>query len=262
MNNPYENAVAQLEQVAKLLKLDAKTVALLSKPKNLVKTKLKVTLDDGGTGLFQAFRSQHNDAVGPYKGGIRYHPQVSEEEVKALSMWMTWKCSVVGIPYGGAKGGIIVDPRKLSNGELERLSRAYMQFVAPSIGAWKDVPAPDVNTTPEIMGWMLDEYEKIAGHHEAGVLTGKPIELGGSAGRTEATGLGGFYILEKLAQVKKLNKQKTTIAVQGLGNVGYWFAYFAYKAGYAVVALSDSKGGIYSAKGLDPAAVLTHKESG
>ena len=171
MNNPYENAVAQLEQVAKLLKLDAKTVALLSKPKNLVKTKLKVTLDDGGTGLFQAFRSQHNDAVGPYKGGIRYHPQVSEEEVKALSMWMTWKCSVVGIPYGGAKGGIIVDPRKLSNGELERLSRAYMQFVAPSIGAWKDVPAPDVNTTPEIMGWMLDEYEKITSPPHSSILT-------------------------------------------------------------------------------------------
>jgi glutamate dehydrogenase len=259
MNNPYKNAVTQLQQVGKLLKLDAQTLKVLSEPKNILKTQLEITMDDGTQQRFPAFRSQHNDAIGPHKGGIRFHPQVSEDEVKALSMWMTWKCSVVGIPYGGAKGGVVVNPKKLSLSELERLSRAYMRFIAPSIGAWRDVPAPDVNTTPEIMGWMLDEYEKVVGFHQPGVLTGKPIPLGGSEGRTEATGLGGFYALEKLSEVLKLDKKTTSLAIQGLGNVGYWFAYFASKAGYLVVALSDSKGGIYNPKGLDLDAVMAHK---
>lgn len=261
MNNPYANALSQLDQVAEILSLDERMVKVLSEPKKLLKGEIEIELDNGKKQAFKAFRSQHNDAVGPYKGGIRFHPQVSEDEVKALSMWMTWKCSVVGIPYGGAKGGIIVDPKKLSSGELERLSRAYMRFVAADIGSQVDVPAPDVNTTPQIMGWMLDEYERIVGRHEPGVLTGKPMELGGSAGRTEATGLGGFYVLEQLVKVRGMEKEKTTIAIQGIGNVGFWFAHFAKEAGYRVVALSDSRGGIYNDQGIDPEAALQHKQT-
>lgn len=260
MDNPYKNAITQLNQVASLLRLQKEMVETLSVPQKLLKKNLSIVMDNGSTQTFQAFRSQHNDAVGPYKGGIRFHPQVSEDEVRALSMWMTWKCSVVGIPYGGAKGGVAVDPRKLSKPELERLSRAYMRFIAPSIGSWVDVPAPDVNTTPEIMGWMLDEYEKIIGKHEPGALTGKPLSMGGSQGRTEATGLGGFYILEKLSQVLGLKRKSVTVAIQGLGNVGYWFAHFAAKAGYLVVAVSDSKGGIYNEKGINLAQALEHKQ--
>lgn len=259
MSNPYKNAVSQLKQVAKLLDLDQEVVEVLSKPNKLLKTELEVKMDDGRVQKFQAFRSQHNNAVGPYKGGIRFHPQVSEDEVRALSMWMTWKCSVVGIPYGGGKGGVIVDPKKLSESELERLSRAYIRFIADDIGAWKDVPAPDVNTNSQIMAWMLNEYENIKGKKEPGVLTGKPVELGGSLGRTEATGLGGFYVLEKLTEVKSLKRKEITIAVQGIGNVGYWFADFASNAGYKVVAISDSRGGIYNKDGLHTEKILNYK---
>lgn len=248
MNNPYQNAVKQLETVAKYIKIDKKILGQLKSPKRVIKADLKIKMDDGKIKTFTAFRSQHNDAVGPYKGGIRFHPNVSEDEVKALSMWMTWKCSVVGIPYGGAKGGVICDPKNMSEGELERLSRAYIQAMAKYIGAFKDVPAPDVNTSGREMAWMLDEYEKITGRHEPGLITGKPLELGGSQGRTEATGLGGFYILEQLAKAKKLDKRKTMIAVQGVGNVGYWFIEFAKRAGYQVVAWSNSKGGEYKGK--------------
>ncbi len=280
MNDPYKNAVRQLETVAKYIKVDKKILEQLKTPKRLIKVDIKVRMDppsrkpacrqgraSAGQArykTFKAFRSQHNDAIGPYKGGIRFHPQVSEAEVKALSMWMSWKCAVVGIPYGGAKGGVICDPKNMSQGELERLSRAYIKAISKYIGAFKDVPAPDVNTTPQIMAWMLDEYEKVTGRHEPGVITGKPIEMGGSQGRTEATGLGGFYVLEQLMSAKGRSssgrKKTTTIAVQGIGNVGYYFAYFAKKAGYRVVALSDSKGGVYNEKGLDPDQLLKHKE--
>jgi len=247
MNNPYQNAVKQLETVAKYINLQGRTLEELKCPKRVIKADLRVKMDDGKIKTFKAFRLQHNDAVGPYKGGIRFHPNVSEDEVKALSMWMTWKCSVVGIPYGGAKGGVICDPKTMSEAELERLSRAYIQAIAKYIGPFKDVPAPDVNTTPQIMAWMVDEYEKIAGKHEPGVITGKPVEVGGSLGRTEATGLGGFYVLEQLRKVRNL-PQNITIAVQGVGNVGYWFIEFAKKAGYRVVAWSNSKGGEYKGK--------------
>jgi len=247
MNNPYQNAVKQLETVAKYINLQGRTLEELKCPKRVIKADLRVKMDDGKIKTFKAFRLQHNDAVGPYKGGIRFHPNVSEDEVKALSMWMTWKCSVVGIPYGGAKGGVICDPKNMSEAELERLSRAYIQAIAKYIGPFKDVPAPDVNTTPQIMAWMVDEYEKIAGKHEPGVITGKPVEVGGSLGRTEATGLGGFYVLEQLRKVRNL-PQNITIAVQGVGNVGYWFIEFAKKAGYRVVAWSNSKGGEYKGK--------------
>ncbi len=260
MSNPYKNAVKQLENVAKLIDIKKEILEELKYPKKIIKVDLRVKMDSGKYKTFKAFRSQHNDAVGPHKGGIRFHQNVSLAEVKALSMWMTWKCSVVGIPYGGGKGGVIVDPKKLSKGELERLSRAYMKAIYKDIGVWVDVPAPDVNTNGQIMAWMLDEYEKLTGKHEPGVITGKPLELGGSKGRGVATGLGGFFVTEKLAKVKKLNKKRTTVAIQGFGNASYWYAYYMRKAGYKIVAVSDSKGGIYQPAGLDPAGVLKHKE--
>lgn len=263
MSNPYKNAVKQLEEVAKYIDLQGSSLEVLKCPKRVHRADLRVKMDNGKTEIFKAFRSQHNDAVGPYKGGIRFHQDVTEDEVKALSMWMTIKCSVVGIPYGGGKGGVIVDPKKLSQGELERLSRVYMKAFYKHLGVWKDVPAPDVNTTPQIMAWMLDEYEKLTGRHEPGVITGKPIELGGSKGRGVATGLGGFYVTERLWEIRKgatLPKAKTTVAIQGYGNAAYWYADYMNKAGYKIVAVSDSKGGIYKTEGCDPTVLMEHKK--
>lgn len=276
MNNPHHNAVAQLEKVAAVLRPNYKNqdsfdkaIERLKTPDRVVEGDIKVKMDDGSTKTFKAFRSQHNNSVGPYKGGIRFHQNVSKAEVMALSTWMTWKCSVTGIPYGGAKGGVIVDPKKLSVAELERLSRAYAKFIAPYIGPWVDVPAPDVNTTGEIMAWMVDEYEKYLKltyktliENPVATFTGKPLLLGGSQGRTEATGLGGFYVLDQLAKKMKLTPSKTKIAVQGFGNVGYWFAHYAHEAGYKIVALSDSKGGTYNKSGLDPEKILEFKQTG
>lgn len=275
MSNPHKNAVQQLETVAKVLRksyedkesFDA-AIDQLKTPDRVIEGKIRIRLDNGKTKTFQAYRAQHNNAVGPYKGGIRFHPGVTKEEVMALSTWMTWKCSVTGIPYGGGKGGVIVDPKALSKAELQRLSRAYALLIAPHIGPWVDIPAPDVNTDGQIMAWMVDEYEQTAKkryktfvENPIATFTGKPLLLGGSKGRTEATGLGGFYVFQNLAKKMKLKKD-ATIAVQGFGNVGYWFAYFAHKAGYKVVALSDSRGGIYNASGLDPEKVLAHKKAG
>lgn len=275
MPNQHQNAVAQLQRVAKLLRSDYAgreklfdaAIKRLSEPDVVHETQLSVKMDNGTTKKFKAFRSQHNNARGPYKGGIRFHPNVSEAEVKALSTWMTWKCAVTGIPYGGGKGGIIVDPKKLSITELERLSRAYAKWLADKIGPWQDVPAPDMNTTGQIMAWMVDEYQQA--QTKKGLLledplatfTGKPLELGGSQGRDEATGLGGVLVLEKLAE--KLgwrSKHKVTVAVQGFGNVGYWFAKHAFDRGYKVVAVSDSRGGTYVEGGLNPMEVLEHKK--
>jgi len=272
MSNPYKNAVKQLEQIAKILKLDKKTVNQLKKPKKLIKADLKVKMDNGRTKTFKAFRSQHNDAKGPYKGGIRFHPQVTEDEVKALSIWMTWKCSVVGIPYGGGKGGVICDPKQMSQAEIQRLSREYMKAIAPHIGPWVDVPAPDVNTNSQIMAWLIDEYIKIQDKKEKNMkwknmgvnpiatITGKPLELGGSQGRTEATGQGGVYVLVELAKKINLKPKQTTIAVQGFGNVGYWFSKLAHDLGYKIVAISDSKGGAYIKSGIDPDCALACKQ--
>lgn len=276
MANPHQNALAQLDKVAQLLRPSYKdqsasfdaAIKKLRQPDQVLETTLTVTMDDGSTRQFPAFRSQHNNARGPYKGGIRFHPGVTKDEVKALSTWMTWKCAVTGIPYGGGKGGVVVDPRELSNTELETLSRAYARFVADHIGPWVDVPAPDVNTTGQIMAWMVDEYQQVLSAkgllHEnpLGAFTGKPVTLGGSQGREEATGLGGVFVLEKLVEALGFKQKKAvTIAVQGFGNVGYWFAKHAAERGYTVVAVSDSKGGTYAASGLDPEAVLKHKKA-
>jgi len=201
-------------------------------------------MDSGKTKVFKGFRSQYNDALGPFKGGIRFHPQVNIHEVKALSAWMTWKCSVVGIPYGGGKGGVIVDPRSLSEGELERLSRGYIQAVADFIGPQIDIPAPDVYTTPQIMAWMMDEFSKIKGYNVPGVVTGKPLEVGGAKGRKYSTSQGGVYVFEKAIKVLKMNPKKINIAIQGFGNVGAFMAEILFALGYNVIAVSDSKGGI------------------
>lgn len=270
MQDPFSNALSFLGHIEKFIaKADKKYLDRLKKPRFLHKTTLKVKMDNGKTQKFSAWRSQHNDALGPFKGGIRYHQNVSESEVKALSLWMSIKCSIAGIPLGGGKGGIIVDPKKLSMEELERLSRAYARFIAPHVGEKKDVPAPDVNTNPQIMAWLLDEYEKIIGHRAPGTFTGKPLEIGGSAGRTKATGFGGVLALRFLMEALKKDKNHTwvkkpvsqiTVAVQGFGNVGYYFAQIISDLGFKVVAVSDSKGGIYVKDGLDPKATLDCKQ--
>lgn len=254
MNNPWQNALKQLETVREYVDIPEPIY------QKLITTKLIAGEIEVDGKKYQAFRSQHNDARGPFKGGIRFHPNVSPDEVKALSMWMTWKCAVAGIPYGGGKGGIIVDPKELTAKQLEELSRAYVRLIANNIGEKVDVPAPDVNTDGRIMAWMLSEYEKIVGHHAPGTFTGKPLELGGSQGRTEATGMGGLYILEKAVQALGMKKQDIRIAVQGFGNVGYYFAKLASDAGYRVVAVSDSRGGVVADKGLNVDALMEHKE--
>jgi len=276
-SSAHAHAVEQLLQVAALLRdsyvgdkevqFDA-AINKLREPDQVHETELQITMDDGTEKSFTAYRSQHDNARGPYKGGIRFHPNVSKDEVMALSTWMTWKSAVTGIPYGGSKGGIIVDPRDLSMAELQRLSRAYARFVAPFVGPWVDVPAPDVNTTGQIMAWMVDEYEQYQqetmgtfSENPLATFTGKPLELGGSQGREEATGLGGVYVLEILC--KKMGWKKpndVTIAIQGFGNVGYWFALHAAERGFKVVAVSDSKQVLYDATGLSPRDVLATKK--
>lgn len=267
MTTAFDNAQKQLSEVVSFLEKEysdkekfAKAISLLKKPQRFYAKKLSLKLDNGKTKVFQAYRSQFNDARGPYKGGIRYHPHVSEDEVKALSFWMAVKCAVVGIPYGGAKGGIVFDPQTLSQNELKKLTYAYAEFIAPYVGPWIDVPAPDVNTDGQIMAWLLEAYEKKVGYQAPAAFTGKPIELGGSQGRTEATGLGGVTVLKEYLKKKGINLKKATIAVQGIGNVGYWFAAIAKEEGLKIVAISDSKGGIYNPKGLDIEKIAKEKE--
>jgi glutamate dehydrogenase (NADP+) len=211
--------------------------------------------------IYDGYRVQYSDILGPAKGGIRYHPNVSLDEVKTLAFWMTFKCAAAGLPYGGGKGGVIVNPKELSLAEVERLSRSYIAAIADMIGPDVDVPAPDVYTNPMIMGWMVDEYSKIKRSWQPAVITGKPIPLGGSLGRDDATARGGFYSLQCLRSKLGLGNGELTVAVQGYGNAGYHFARIAKEAGYKIVAVSDSRGGIYSSAGLDPEAVQMHKDS-
>jgi glutamate dehydrogenase/leucine dehydrogenase len=260
MQDQFTNAKKQLENVAKLIKLDKDILAQLSEPERLLRVSIPVKMDDGSTKVFIGFRSQHSSALGPYKGGIRFHQDVSESEVKALSMWMSWKTSTVDLPLGGGKGGVIVDPKELSQKELEQVASGFARKIAAIIGEDIDVPAPDVNTDGQVMGWMVDEYQKVTGNKSKAVFTGKNIEDGGSQGRTEATGYGGVYVMEELARKEGFKPGETSIAIQGFGNVGYYFAELAHELGYKIVALSDSKGGIYDAKGFDPAEVMAFKE--
>jgi glutamate dehydrogenase (NAD(P)+) len=258
--NPFEMAQQQLDEAAELLQLDPAVHELLRWPLRELHVTLPVKMDDGTTKIFHGFRVQYNDARGPNKGGIRYHSGETIDTVRALAAWMTWKCAVVDIPLGGGKGGIICDPKSLSMGELERLSRAYIRQVARIVGLEKDVPAPDVYTTPQIMAWMMDEFSMMQGYNEFGMITGKPLALGGSQGRGDATARGGMYCLREAAKALKVDLKGATTAIQGYGNAGS----FAHKLGeelfgLKIVAVSDSKGGIYNPDGLDFKAVSAHK---
>ncbi len=252
----FEQALKTLRRVAERAGTEEWIVEMLSRPKRVVKVSFPVKMDDGSIRIFTGYRVLYNDVRGPGKGGIRFHPNVNEDEVTALAFWMTIKNAVVDLPYGGAKGGVTVNPKELSRMELERLSRAYIRAIAPFIGVDKDIPAPDVYTDAKVMAWMLDEYEGIVGRHEPGVITGKPLALGGSAGRAMATSWGGFYVLEEARKEWSVGK---TVAIQGAGNVGGGLARILHEKGYKVVAISDSKGGVYDPDGLDIPAVLEAK---
>src|SRR6185437_1673281 len=257
--NPFENALNQLKRAQKVGKISDELLERMQAPEREIRVGLQVAMDDGSKRIFEGYRVQHSSARGPYKGGIRYHAQADMHEVKALALWMTLKTAVANIPMGGGKGGITVDPRTLSPGELERLSRAWVRALYRNIGPKVDVPAPDVNTTPEIMSWMVDEYEKLTGDKTRAAFTGKPIANGGSEGRDKATGLGGFYVFNALREGLHI-PASATVAVQGMGNVGGHAATIFTTHGHRVVAMSDSKGGVYSAEGLDPTKVEAYKK--
>lgn len=250
MKNPFQNAMSQLERATKVKEFDEKFLKLLNQPNREIRISIPVTMDDGSLKVFEGYRVQYNNARGPYKGGIRYHQDTDIDEVKALAFWMALKCAVANIPMGGGKGGITVDPKTLSKNELEKLSRGWIKLMAPVIGPKVDVPAPDVNTTPEIMSWMVDEYSKITGDKTNAVITGKPIAVGGSEGRGPATGLGGFYVFDVIRQ--KLNlPESCSVVVQGFGNVGGNAAEILSNHGHKIIAISDSKGAIIKEDGID-----------
>ena len=257
-NKMLQTAQELIQKTGQKLNLNQDEIDFIMQPDRVIEVKVPVLMANGKIKTFVGYRSQHNNVLGPYKGGIRFHQNVSQEEVVALSILMTLKCAANNLPLGGGKGGVIVNPKELSEGELERLSRIYAQKIAPFIGEDVDVPAPDVNTDGKIMMWMLDEYEKTINKKSPATFTGKPVEFGGSLGRTEATGRGGVIVMNNL--LKQLNKDYKTIAVQGFGNVGYYFAQIAYEKGYKIVALSDSKGAIYNENGLNPIEVMKVKE--
>ncbi len=255
--NAFENALMQLDRALAHMNIDPNIAEQLRHPKREIWVSIPVKMDDGSVRVFQGYRVQYNDARGPTKGGIRYHPNVDINEVRALAAWMTWKNAVVGIPYGGAKGGVVVNPKELSERELENLSRGYIRGIYEFIGPDLDIPAPDVYTNPQVMAWMMDEYSKIARKNVFGVITGKPLEIGGSAGRNTATAKGAFYVIEEAK--KLLGLERPTVSIQGFGNAGYYLALFLHDSGYRVVGISDSKGSIYNPDGLDPVKVMEHK---
>ena len=258
--NPYDLAKEQLRRVAALFAIDPNLVNVLQECKKAVVVSVPVTMDDGHILAFQGYRVTHNIARGPSKGGIRYHPDVELNEVKALAMWMTWKCALMGIPFGGAKGGIAVDPKKLSPGELQRMTRRYTSEIINEIGPEKDIPAPDVGTDPSVMAWIFDTYSMNKGHSVLGVVTGKPLNVGGSLGRLEATAHGALYCIQEAIRKREMRMEGLRVAVQGFGNVGSFLAKFLGEQGATVIAVSDSRGGIYNESGLDMAAVLAHKQ--
>ena len=258
--NIFDDALLRLNAIAKTADIPESIVDALSHADLLVEAAIPVRMDNGATKYFQAYRCRYNHVLGPTKGGIRFHPSVSADEVKALSLWMTLKCALMDLPYGGAKGGITVDPTKLSRMELERLSRAYVRPMADVIGPELDIPAPDMYTDARIMGWMVDEYEAIHRRRSPGAITGKPVTLGGSLGREEATGRGVFHCCEALIKKEALDPSSTTIAIQGFGNVGYHAAKLLSELGCNVVAVSDVEGGIYSVAGLDIEGLKAHKK--
>ena len=257
--NPFELAQQQLRLVGETFDIDPNLINVLSQCKKAVSVSIPTRMDDGSIVSFQGFRVTHNIARGPSKGGIRYHQDVTLDEVKSLAMWMTWKCALMGIPFGGAKGGVVCDPKRMSEGELERMTRRYASEIISEIGPERDIPAPDVGTSPREMAWIFDTYSMNKGHSVLGVVTGKPLAIGGSLGRLEATARGGlFALLEALGRLKQdLAGQR--VAVQGFGNVGSFFAHFAHQHGAKVIAISDTSGGVHNAEGIDIPAALAYK---
>jgi glutamate dehydrogenase/leucine dehydrogenase len=253
------NCRNQLDKVKSYIKLKQNEIDTLTKPRRTLMFSFPVPMDNGEIKIFTGYRVQFNNARGPTKGGIRFHPKADLEEIRTLAFLMTLKCAVVDLPFGGAKGGVIVDPKKLSKNELEHLSRAYIREIYNFIGPDKDIPAPDVNTSPQIMAWMMDEYEKIKQANAPAVITGKPLELSGCKLRDIATSLGGAFVLREFLKSKKLNPRRTTVAIQGIGNVGGNIAKILDRWGYKITAISDSKKGLYNSKGLDVKKVLHHK---
>jgi glutamate dehydrogenase (NAD(P)+) len=260
--NAYQIAVQQFNRAAEKLSLDANLAEILKHPKRQLTVSIPIRMDDGTVRVFEGYRVQHNVARGPAKGGIRYHPNVTLDEVKALAMWMTWKCATVNIPYGGAKGGIICDPKKMSAGEKERLTRRYTHEILPIIGPEKDIPAPDVYTDAQTMAWIMDTYSTTLGYSSLGVVTGKPVELGGTKGRHEATGRGVMYSVEEACRFLKIPIKDARVAVQGFGNVGYIAAQMLFDKGARITAISDSQGGILNSRGINPYDAVKHKRSG
>ncbi|MFA6324760.1 MAG: Glu/Leu/Phe/Val dehydrogenase [Candidatus Paceibacterota bacterium] len=260
MQNPFQNAMSQLDKVTEVKKFDTEFITRLRQPDRDIRISIPVKMDNGSTKVFEGYRVEYNNALGPYKGGIRYHQDTEINEVKALAFWMALKCAVAGIPMGGGKGGITVNPKELSSGELERLSRGFVQKLSDILGPHKDVPAPDVNTTGEIMAWMNDEYQKITGDKTGAMITGKPLDKGGSEGRGTATAQGGFFVFEALKNELNLG-EKCKVAIQGFGNAGSHAALIWSKAGHTIVAVSDSKSGVYNPDGLDIEKLMEYKKN-
>jgi glutamate dehydrogenase (NADP+) len=255
----FADAIRRLDEAGRIAEIDDEALQRLRHPRAMMQISIPVRMDDGSLQVFAGYRVQHDNTRGPTKGGIRYHPEVSLDEVKALAFWMTCKCAVVGIPFGGAKGGVVVNPKELSRMELERLSRGFVDRMADFIGPDHDIPAPDVYTNSMIMGWMMDEYSKIHRKHSPAVITGKPIPLGGSLGRDDATGRGGYYCLKELERKRNWNPPEIRVGIQGFGNAGQAVAKLLHDDGYRIVAISDSKGGIYKDAGFDVPSVIQFK---
>ena len=260
MYNPFQNYLDILDNAKKVLNIDSKVIGKLKVPNQVLEKKLNIKMDDGQERSFDAYRVQFNNAIGPYKGGIRFHPDADLNEVKSLAALMAIKCAAVNIPLGGAKGGVRVQPKDLSQTEIERLARAFSREMFEHIGVDKDIPAPDVYTNAQVMSYMLDEYERIAGRSEPGMITGKPIELGGSQGRDAATAQGGIYVLHEYVKIKAWNHKSTKVIIQGFGNAGYHAARLLHSLGYIIIGICDSRGGLYSEVGLDPHAIFKAKE--
>jgi glutamate dehydrogenase (NAD(P)+) len=258
--NPFRIAQIQFDMAAEYLKLDPGLRQILRTPKRVLEVSVPVKMDNGQMKVFTGFRVQHNVSRGPGKGGLRYHPGVTLDEVKALAAWMTWKTATVNVPYGGAKGGIVCDPKRMSKGELERMTRRYAAEIQPIIGPEVDIPAPDVYTDAQTMAWIMDTYAMTVGHAAPGVVTGKPVSIGGSEGRNDATGRGCLYVAEEACKVKKVSLRGATVAIQGFGNVGSAVARLFAERKAKIVAISDSRGGVHNPRGIDPLRALRYKE--
>jgi len=258
--NPFRIAQMQFDMAAEYLKLDPGLRQILRTPKRIMEVSIPVKMDNGQTKVFVGYRVQHNVSRGPAKGGLRYHPNVTLDEVKALAAWMTWKTATVNLPYGGAKGGIVCDPKRMSKGELERMTRRYAAEIQPIIGPEVDIPAPDVYTDSQTMAWIMDTYAMTVGHAAPGVVTGKPVSIGGSEGRADATGRGVMFVIEEACKVKKMSLRGASVAIQGFGNVGSAVARLLAEKKAKIVAISDSRGGVHNPRGIDPLRAMRYKE--